>query len=44
MDWDLDVAVRECLTLDRNQVKLSSNKWTWAECWRIFKENLVSIQ
>jgi glycosyltransferase involved in cell wall biosynthesis len=43
MSWDLEVAVHQCLTLDREQVKQSSGNWTWAECWRIFKENLVQI-
>jgi glycosyltransferase involved in cell wall biosynthesis len=43
MDWDLDVAVKQCLTLDRNKVQKSSEKWTWEECWRIFKENLAPI-
>jgi glycosyltransferase involved in cell wall biosynthesis len=43
MDWDLELAVRQCLTLDRAQVQKSSEKWTWAECWRIFKENLAEI-
>jgi glycosyltransferase involved in cell wall biosynthesis len=44
MSWDLEEAIRQCLALDREQVKESSNKWTWAECWRIFKENLAEIQ
>jgi glycosyltransferase involved in cell wall biosynthesis len=43
MDWDLDLAVKQCLTLDRDQVKQSSNKWTWEECWRIFRDNLAEI-
>lgn len=43
MSWDLEEAVRKCLTLDREQVKQSSNRWTWEECWRIFKENLIQI-
>jgi len=43
MDWDLELAVKQCLTLDREQVRLSSNKWTWEECWRIFQENLAEI-
>ena len=43
MSRDLEVAVRECLTLDRGQVKKSSEKWTWEECWRIFRENLAEI-
>jgi len=43
MSWDLEEAVQQCLTLDRAQVKQSSSKWTWEECWRIFRENLVEI-
>jgi len=43
MDSDLKNAVELCLTLDRQVVKKSSQHWTWAECWRIFKENLISI-
>ena len=43
MEWDLESAVKQCLTLDREQVKESSNHWTWEECWRIFKENLAPL-
>ena len=43
MDWDLEEAVRQCLTLDRAQVQESSKHWTWDECWRIFRENLAEI-
>jgi len=43
MDWDLKHAVELCLNLDRKTVKLSSQQWTWDECWRIFRENLVSV-
>ena len=43
MDNDLEVAIEQCLTLDRNRVKESSKHWTWEECFRIFKENLVEI-
>ena len=43
MDWDLDVAVRQCLTLDRAVVKESSKHWSWEECWRIFRDNLAEI-
>jgi glycosyltransferase involved in cell wall biosynthesis len=43
MSWDLEEAVSQCLTLDREQVKKSSKKWTWEECWRIFRENLAEI-
>jgi glycosyltransferase involved in cell wall biosynthesis len=37
----LRLAVEQCLTLDRRTVEDVSLQWTWAECWRIFKENLV---
>ena len=37
----LRLAVEQCLTLDRKTVEDASLTWTWAECWRIFKENLV---
>ena len=43
MDNDLDVAIEQCLTLDRVQVKESSKHWTWEECWRIFRDNLAEI-
>jgi glycosyltransferase involved in cell wall biosynthesis len=42
MDWDLKRAVELCLNLDRKTVKLSSQVWTWEECWRIFQENLIT--
>ena len=38
---NLELAVRQCLTLDRADVETTSLQWTWAECWRIFEENLV---
>lgn len=38
---NLELAVRQCLTLDRADVEDASLSWTWAECWRIFEENLV---
>jgi glycosyltransferase involved in cell wall biosynthesis len=38
----LRTAVEQCLTLDRADVEDASLKWTWAECWRIFEENLIS--
>jgi glycosyltransferase involved in cell wall biosynthesis len=41
IDWDLKRAVELCLALDRKTVKLTSNLWTWEECWRIFQENLI---
>jgi glycosyltransferase involved in cell wall biosynthesis len=41
---NLKSAVEQCLTLDRRAVEDASLKWTWAECWRIFKENLVETR
>ena len=38
---NLELAVRQCLTLDRADVETTSLQWTWAECWSIFEENLV---
>ena len=38
---NLRLAVRQCLTLDRADVENASLSWTWAECWRIFEENLI---
>ena len=38
---NLELAVRQCLTLDRADVETASLSWTWAECCRIFEENLV---
>jgi glycosyltransferase involved in cell wall biosynthesis len=40
MDEDLEVAVGRALLLDRDQVKRSSCKWTWEECWNIFQDKL----
>jgi glycosyltransferase involved in cell wall biosynthesis len=38
---NLRLAVEQCLTLDRAVVETASLQWTWAECWRIFEENLI---
>jgi glycosyltransferase involved in cell wall biosynthesis len=38
---NLGLAVEQCLTLDRAAVEDASLQWTWAECWRIFEENLI---
>lgn len=43
MSEDLSLAVEGALKLDRSRVKTASQKWTWEECWRIFKNNLVEI-
>ena len=38
---NLQSAVEQCMTLDRSWVEDASLKWTWAECWHIFEENLI---
>jgi glycosyltransferase involved in cell wall biosynthesis len=38
---NLELAVEQCMTLDRGDIETASQQWTWAECWRIFEENLV---
>jgi glycosyltransferase involved in cell wall biosynthesis len=43
LDDNLAQSVRNCLALNNDRVKKASQKWTWAECWRIFKKNLVSV-
>ena len=43
LDHNLGQAVCNCLALNNDRVKQASAKWTWAECWRIFKKNLVSV-
>jgi glycosyltransferase involved in cell wall biosynthesis len=43
LDTDLAQSVRNCLALNNDRIKKASQKWTWAECWRIFKRNLVSV-
>lgn len=37
-------AIINASNLDRNIVKQSSEKWSWQNCWNIFKENLVIIR
>lgn len=44
LDADLKAAVLGALQLDRNVVYTGSLRWTWSECWNIFKQNLVSVK
>jgi glycosyltransferase involved in cell wall biosynthesis len=41
MDWDLGVAVKQCLGLNRKAVKKASQVWTWDACWDIFEDSLI---
>jgi glycosyltransferase involved in cell wall biosynthesis len=44
LDFDLARAVRQCLALDRDQIRQHSQRWSWQACWQIFKSNLVFSQ
>lgn len=44
LDVDLKAAVLGALQLNRNVVYTGSLRWSWSECWRIFKQNLVSVR
>jgi glycosyltransferase involved in cell wall biosynthesis len=37
LEEDLELAIDKCLSLGRVQSKV----WSWEECWRIFKDNLI---
>lgn len=41
MNEDLEDAIGACLYLERDDVEKHSKKWTWENCWKIFKNNLV---
>ena len=41
MGENLEESIKKCLTLNRTEVKMSSQKWTWESCWSIFKTNLI---
>ena len=41
MNEDLNNAIDACLQLDRKRVLEGSQRWTWDNAWKIFKENLT---
>ena len=41
MSEDLKASIDICLRLPRDRVEQVSSKWTWAQCWEIFKKNLI---
>jgi glycosyltransferase involved in cell wall biosynthesis len=43
MDHDLATAVHQCMSLNRQQVLAGSQRWSWSQCWHIFRDNLVDI-
>jgi len=42
MSDNLNDSIDLCLTYSRERVEHASQKWTWDNCWKIFKNNLVS--
>lgn len=42
MEENLELSIIRCLTLNRDIVQECSLKWTWDNCWDIFKDNLVA--
>ena len=41
MNADLKQAVTDCLFLNRQQVWVGSQRWSWERAWAIFKDNLI---
>ena len=39
---DLRTSIEGCLSLDRAEVEEASSIWSWANCWNIFKDNLIN--
>jgi glycosyltransferase involved in cell wall biosynthesis len=44
MNVDLNIAVKNCIDLDRNVVYNNSINWTWENCYKQFKEILLRIE
>ena len=41
---NLDQCIEKCMLLNRRRVRRASNKWTWSNCWEIFRDNLISVR
>jgi len=41
---NLKQAITECLTLNRYDVIIGSNKWSWDSAWTIFRDNLIEAK
>ena len=41
---DLSESINKCLSLNRRTVKKTSEQWTWENCWKIFKDNLIKAR
>lgn len=44
MNTNLTDSVEQCLLLKRSTVAKVGASWSWAKCWSIFKEHLVSVK
>ena len=44
MSDDLKSSIDICLGISRNRVEHASLKWTWENCWEIFRRNLVNLR
>jgi hypothetical protein len=44
MNNDLKQAVKDALTLDRRLVWEASQRWSWEQAWKIFRDNLVDLK
>ena len=44
MSEDLKSSIDKCLLYPRDRVEAASQKWSWANCWDIFKNNLVKAK
>lgn len=40
---DLVDCIDRCLELDRDKIKEISGRWTWQECWQVFRNNLLDV-
>jgi glycosyltransferase involved in cell wall biosynthesis len=43
MSSNLKNNIDNCLKLDRQQVEQASQKWSWSNCWDIFRNNLITM-
>jgi glycosyltransferase involved in cell wall biosynthesis len=41
MSENLKESIEACLGLSRDRIEQASLKWTWTNCWEIFRNNLV---
>ena len=41
---DLSYNISCCLTLDRKDVTIHSQKWSWEKAWEIFRDNMISVK